>query len=115
MQLHARWAAGRRRLLFVLISRLRIAASSSESTAEAPCIDVPPVMFTLVLELEGAGEEVREVGVLFEVLKSEIRVPAAEGGGLGVGACMATGLDWRVKALLDGAAAEVDGIGFFVM
>jgi len=68
---------------FVLISRLRIAASSSESTAEAPCIDVPPVMLTFVFELEGAGEEVREVGIDFAVLKSEIRGPAAEAVGVG--------------------------------
>jgi len=100
----------------VLISRLRIAASSSESTAEAPCIDVPPVMLTFVFELEGAGEEVCEVGVDFEVLKSEVRGPAAEGGGRGMGAWMAAGLGWRVKALLDGAgAAGVDGMGFFAM
>lgn len=65
----------------MLISRLRIAASSSESTADAPCIDVPPVMLTFVFELEGAGEDVRELGVLFDVLKSEIRGPEAEGGG----------------------------------
>lgn len=120
MQLHALCAAGRRRLLFVLISRLRIAASSSESTVEAPCIDVPPVMFTFVFEAEGAGDEVRKVGFDFEVLKSEIRGPAAEGGGLGVGAWIATGLGCKVKALLGCVGgleveAEVDGMGFLVM
>jgi hypothetical protein len=71
-------------------------------------------MFTFVFELEGAGEEVREVGVDFEVLKSEIRVPAAEGGSLGMGAWMAAGLAWSVKALL-GDAVELDGMGFLVM
>lgn len=70
-------------------------------------MEVPPVMFTFVLE--GPGEEVREVGVLFEVLKSEIRVPAAEGGARGVGAWMAAGLGWRVKALFD-----VDVLAFWV-
>jgi len=100
----------------VLISRLRIAASSSERTVEAPCIDVPPVMFIFVFELEGAGEEVREVGVDFEVLKSDIRGPAAEGGALGIGAWMAAGLVWRAKALLGCAGDfEVDGIGLFVI
>lgn len=74
----------------MLISKLRIAASSSERTFDCPCIDVPPVIFTFVFELEGAGDDVREgcreEAFDFEVLKSEIRGPAAEGGGLGVGA-----------------------------
>lgn len=77
-------------------------------------MDVPPVMFTFVLELEGAGEEVREVGLDFEALKSEIRAPAAEGGGLGMGAWIAAGLVWRVKVLL-GRGVGVDGMGFLVM
>ncbi len=98
----------------MLISRVRIAASNSERTVEAPCMDVPPVMFTFVFELEGAGEVVREVGVDFEVLKSEIKVPAAEGGGLGMGAWMVVGLGWEVKALLDGGM-EDDGMGFLAM
>lgn len=74
-------------MLLVDISRERMAASSSVSTVDAPCMDVPPVMLTFVAF--GAGEEVRE-GTREEeedfVLKSEINVPAAEGGGLGVGA-----------------------------
>jgi len=102
----------------VLISRLRIAASSSERTPEAPCIDVPPVIFIFVFELGGAGEDVREVGFDFEVLKSEIRGPAADGGGLGMGAWTATGLGWRVKALLGCVGTfefEADGMDFLVM
>lgn len=79
MQLHARFFESRRRVLFVLISRLRIAASSSVRTVEAPCMDVPPVMLTFVgLEDGGAGEDVRVVGVLLD-LKSDIRVPEAGG------------------------------------
>ena len=57
-------------------------------------------MFTFVFE--GAGEEVREAFREVELLldlKSEIKVPAAEGGGLGMGAWMASGLGWRVNAL----------------
>jgi hypothetical protein len=73
-------------------------------------------MFIFVFELEGAGEDVREEGFDFEVLKSEIRGPAADGGGLGVGAWMAAGLGWRAKALLGCAGGfEVDGMGFLVM
>ena len=70
----------------MLISKLRIAASNSLSTAEAPCIDVPPLILILVF---GAGEEVREAsreaGLLLN-LKSEINEPAAEGGARGRGA-----------------------------
>ena len=74
----------------MLISRLRIAASSSVRTVEAPCIDVPPVILTFVVfDGPGTGEAVpealREEELLFD-LKSEIRVPAAEGGARGVGA-----------------------------
>lgn len=85
---------------FVESSSDRIALSSSFNVVDAPCIDVPPVMLTLVLGpfLLGAGDEVRElsleeVGVFFleDRAKSEIREPAAEGGALGVGACMASG------------------------
>ena len=90
----------------MLISSVRIAASSSVKTADAPCIEVPPVIFTFVLLFEfGAGDEVRdalrEEGLLF-ALKSEISKPAAEGGGLGVGAWMASGFGLSVKALLGG-------------
>jgi hypothetical protein len=112
MQLHFRFSLSNNEL-FVLISNVRIAASSSVNTEEAPCIDVPPVILTFVLL--GAGEEVRElfrdVGVLF-ALKSEISEPAAEGGGLGVGAWMASGFGFRVKALF---AAEEDGTGRLVI
>lgn len=76
----------------MLISRLLIASSSSFSTEEAPCMDVPPVMFTffIVVGALGAGDEVREpfleFGLLLEDLNSEIRVPAAEGGARVAGA-----------------------------
>ena len=63
---------------FVWISRVRIAESRSLRVVEAPCMDVPPERLILVF---GAGEEVRE-----EVRtsgRSEMRLPAAEGGGLG--------------------------------
>lgn len=65
----------------MLISKLRMAASSSFSADEAPCIDVPPVILTFVFE--GAGEDIRDVpldvGALFG-LTSDIRGPDAEGG-----------------------------------
>lgn len=73
-------------VLFILISKARMATSNSFNTVEAPCIDVPPLMLTLVL---GMGEDVRDafrdVGLLFD-LKSAISEPAAEGGGRGTGA-----------------------------
>ena len=87
----------------MLISSVRIAASSSVKTADAPCIDVPPVILTFVLLLFGTGEDVRDVlredGLLFD-LKSEINEPAAEGGGFGAGAWTASSLGLSVKALL---------------
>lgn len=86
MQLHFLFPLSNN-VAFVLISKVLMAESSSERTVDAPCMDVPPVMLTFVLL--GAGEEVRELlreeDVLF-VLKSEISEPAAEGGGLGMGA-----------------------------
>jgi hypothetical protein len=110
MQLHFRLELSRR-VEFVLISRLRIAASSSERTVEAPCMDVPPVMFIFVFW--GAGEDVREgfweEVLLFEFLdglKSEINGPAAEGGGLGVGVWMTGGLGLSAKAFLLGLEEE---------
>ena len=61
-----------------------MAESRAVSAVEAPCMGVPPVMFTFVF---GAGEEIREVGALLGAgFGSEIRCPAAEGGGRGVGA-----------------------------
>jgi hypothetical protein len=112
-QLHFRFSLSSK-VLFVLISRLRMAASSSFNAVDCPCMDVPPVMFTFVFE--GAGEDVREMlrdEELLLVLRSEIRVPAAEGGGLGIGAGMASGLGWSAKALfgVDGP----DGEGRFDM
>lgn len=96
---------------FVLISRLRIAASSSVSTVEAPCIDTPPVMFTFVGLEEGAGDDVRVVGRLFD-LKSDIREPEAEGGALN-GAWMADGLGSSEKALFGVDVPEFVGVGLF--
>lgn len=94
----------------MLISSVRIAASSSVKTADAPCIDVPPVILTFVLLLFGDGEVVRdafrEEGLLLD-LKSEISEPAAEGGGFGVGAWTASGLGLSVKALLRGGGRLV--------
>ena len=109
MQLHFLLSLSRS-VLFVLISRLRIVASSSERTPLAPCMFVPPVMFTFVFVVGGKGEDVRE-GFCealrdeeedFEVLKSDIKEPAAEGGARGVGACIAAGFGSREKAFLTG-------------
>ncbi len=78
-------------------------------------MDVPPVMFTFVdLEDEGVGEDVRVVGVLFD-LKSEIKEPDAEGGCLGVGAWTADGLGSRENALLGVSVSELAAIGLFLM
>lgn len=96
MQLHFRFSLSIASELFVETSKVRIAASNSLRTTEPPCIDVPPVILTFVF---GAGEAFREEALLL-VLKSEIKLPAAEGGGLGIGAWMASGLGWRVNALL---------------
>lgn len=75
---------------FVWSSRERIAESRAERVADAPCMGVPPVMFTLVL---GAGEEVRVLGALLDVgLRSEMRRPVADGGGRDVGAWTALGV-----------------------
>lgn len=85
-----------------------MALSSSVRELLAPCIGVPPVMFILVFC--GAGEDVREFCALFEalfafdVLKSDINVPAAEGGargvGAGIGACAASGCEVRANVLV---------------
>lgn len=66
---------------FVCTSRLRMAESRSDRAVLAPCMAIPPEMFTFVLV--GAGEEFRED--LFEVdSESEINGPEAEGGALDV-------------------------------
>ena len=61
MQLHCRFASSAADEAesdgLVCISRLRIALSKSESAVEAPCMAIPPVMFTFVF---GAGEAVRD-------------------------------------------------------
>jgi hypothetical protein len=93
MQLQRRLEAGRRREELVLISKDRMAESRAERVVDAPCIEAPPVRETFVIFcLAGAGDPVREgfwdeEGVDdLEVLKSEIRLPAAEGGGFATGA-----------------------------
>ena len=48
MQLHFREFEEARRLVLVLISRVRIAESRADRVVELPCMDCPPVMFTLV-------------------------------------------------------------------
>jgi len=74
-------------------------------------MDVPPVMFTLVFL--GAGDDVREAlreeDVLFD-LRSEISVPAAEGGSLSMGACMTSDL-----LSVDALFVDEEGGGRFVM
>lgn len=81
MQLHFLFSLSSKELL-VLISKLRMAASSSFSADEAPCMDVPPVI--LIFVFEGAGEAIRDVplvaGALFGFLRSDIRGPEADGG-----------------------------------
>ena len=58
MQLHLRFAGSDDASEeLVEISSVRIAASRSESTVEAPCMAFPPVMFIFVL---GAGEALRD-------------------------------------------------------
>lgn len=118
MQLHFRFSLDGSMELFVLISKLRMAASNSLITDEAPCMEVPPVMLILVFE-GAAGEEVREAfreELLLLDLKSEIRVPAAEGGGFGVGALtLGFGFCCRAKVLLEELEAVAGGTDFFVM
>jgi hypothetical protein len=94
----------------VLISKLRMAASSSLSAADPPCIDVPPVMLTFAFD--GAGEVFRDVprdvGALF-VLRSEIREPAAEGGGFEMVAGTTSAFGGETEALLAVGAPEETG------
>lgn len=107
MQLHFRFSLEGRSVLFVEISRLRMTASSSLSTVDAPCMDVPPVMFTFVGFCVGTGEDVREAfreELLDLDLKSDINVPAAEGGGFAFGAATTSGLLLSENAFLAGAA-----------
>ena len=67
-----------------------MAESRAVRAVEAPCIGVPPVMFTFAF---GTGEDVRVVGALLGTgFTSEMRWPAAEGGGRGVGAWIAAGV-----------------------
>jgi len=76
------------RLGFVWISRLLMAESRSESVVEAPCIAVPPVILTLVF---GAGEaffEVCDDAALRGDRASDIKAPAAEGGGFEAIGCV---------------------------
>lgn len=76
---------------------------------ELPCIDVPPEMLILVF---GAGEEVRDVLTLG---RSEMREPAAEGGGFGDGfredvfALEAGTGSWRASGLSERARVFDNG------
>lgn len=117
MQLHLLFAGSAEREEFVDISSVRIAASRSESAVEAPCMAFPPVMFIFVF---GAGEALREgfwevtrdEAVDLDFLpKSDIKVPAAEGGGRGIGAWMAAGVLSSAKAFEDVDCLEFDGTG----
>ena len=79
----------------VEISSERMAWSRSEMTLEEPCMGTPPVMEILVVvdcwllrELGGPGVEVREEELDLDFClegRSEMRAPAADGGGLGAG------------------------------
>lgn len=78
---------------------------------ELPCIDIPPE--TLILVFDGAGEEVRD----FKFGRSDIREPAAEGGGFGdafredvemleddIGSWRASGLSERARVFANGGS-----------
>lgn len=92
MQLHFLFAGSEEGEEFVEISNVRIAASRSERAVEAPCMAFPPVIITFVFGAgealrEGFWEAAREEEVDLDFFpKSDIRVPAAEGGGRGIGA-----------------------------
>lgn len=68
-------------------------------------MDVPPLMVTLVL---GFGEEVRVVGVLLD-LKSEINLPAADGGARGGGVCDVSALVWVFDEEEEGISVRACG------
>lgn len=101
----------------VEISRDRMAWSRSEITLEEPCMGTPPVMEILVVadcwllrEAGGPGVEVREEGLDLDFClagRSDMRVPAADGGGLEEG-WEGGGLLGPLKELLEG----VDARGF---
>jgi len=97
MQLHFLFALSWDKVGFVEISSARMADSKSFSSEEAPCMGVPPVIFTLAFAC-GFGEEVREG------LRSDINGPAAEGGGFEDG----RGTTGLVVVELD------DAVGFWV-
>ena len=77
---------------------VRVVTRSSK-VVDAPCMDAPPGTLILVF---GAGEEVREVlrEPVCTLGRSEIKGPAAEGGGLNgfvdMGSCRASG--WSESA-----------------
>lgn len=90
----------------MVISSVRIASSRSDKALEAPCIAIPPEMWTLVL---GAGVEDREPGVDLDLGggRSDIRRPGPDDVSFGAGGGVA---DWRgtvftVNDATDGAAA----------
>lgn len=82
----------------------------SSRVVDAPCMEAPPGTLILVF---GAGEEVREVlrEPVCTLGRSEIRGPAAEGGGLenfvDMGRCRASG--WSESAnVLERAGSGCD-------
>ena len=96
-------------------SRDRIAESRSDRVFPAPCMLVPPVMFTFVLV--GAGDAVRGVDDCDGGgSTSEIRGPDAEGGALDprdippavrTGSCPASGVSCKASVF------DRDACGFF--
>lgn len=108
IQLQRLFAAGSMRDVFVETSSARMAESRVERVEEAPCMDCPPVRDTFVfVDFFGAGEDVRETFCealrdeeLDLDLKSDIKEPAAEGGGRTTGACTAAGFEERAEPLL---------------
>lgn len=75
----------------MVISNVRIASSRSDKAVEAPCIAVPPEMWTLVL---GAGVDDRDPGVDLDLGtgRSDMSRPGPDEVGLGAGGGVA---DWR--------------------
>ena len=80
-----------------------MAESRSWRVVDAPCMDAPPAMLTVVLF--GAGEELRE-GVREPVRtlgRSDIKGPEADGGGLSEDEAVVLG-NWRAAGLSDNAS-----------
>lgn len=79
-------------------SRVWIKASSSERFLEELLMGVPPVIVTFAGREDGReGEDVRVFGALAGLGRSEIRRPAADGGGLGGGVRVFLGGSRRLR------------------